>query len=848
MLRCPLALALVAALALTGVALGADSPIKLEVEGFAGEGQVIPAVPRTFAFLHVVLENTSDADLKGVLRAYRASSSASSTPALSIFYEAEVELPRHARRAQDLYYYVQDREPDGQVCVSFEPSEGEPPEPVFSLTKKATDAQVLILSRTGLSEQLEKLLDGLPLPSEARLLPTKATIANGGALPDHPAGYGPYSAVIFAEGELPPERAQALTEWVAGGGDLWIVASGGRSPLPAELQPLLPAEVLGTAQRQLSALAETQPLADPIPRGDQLVIIDRLHPHAGSFVVAGPKDEPLIVKGRYGAGWVTYFAYSLDAGPLRGWQGHRFLLRDQLRLPPEDLETLDHEPPVAPPLEEVQLNLTEALESLEPPSTWIVAPLLILYVALVGPLNFLLLRRARKLSLSQLSAGAIAIGFGVAFYALGVAYKGSEALITQVSVVDLAATPRGLSRVDGMTGYFSIGRGQTEAEGPAGALVGPLAGFKLSNREARLRREGGRVKLERVSLDTWALRRFRTVGVEDLGHLDAQLSLKEERVTGTLSNQTQFTLLDPVLIFPQHTVELNEIAPGDTVSIDHVPPVVARDRVRIPPLVKSMVKAARGYRPYYGMETAGIVASGPNRLSSPERRLFAALRRRLDRVPQLPGRVPALLLARAEVRKGGVDLAEGGRTALATTLVIREVEVDASASGPLRFSALPAQVAGVRGSRESSWVATGGHTGTLPILFGSSDAKLPNDVYWRWRLPAAPDAPLSLKSLKLSLQVDQDTTGLDKGEVKLEFYDFTKGTQGEWTSVGPIDKLSRTEGITTWPDSGTPGEAMSLRALHGPSGEVWFRLRNGSSYDLAFREISLDARVVGPTK
>ena len=32
------------------------------------------------------------------------------------------------------------------------------------------------------------------------------------------------------------------------------------------------------------------------------------------------------------------------------------------------------------------------------------------------------------------------------------------------------------------------GRGLTRAKGPPGALVGPLAAMKLSNREARLRR------------------------------------------------------------------------------------------------------------------------------------------------------------------------------------------------------------------------------------------------------------------------------------------------------------------------------------------------------------------------
>lgn len=518
------------------------------------------------------------------------------------------------------------------------------------------------------------------------------------------------------------------------------------------------------------------------------------------------------------------------------------LLRDLVRPPAEDRELNGgSESPPAPPLEEALLNLTEALESLEPPSTWVVAPLLIFYVALVGPLNFFLLRRAKKLSFSQITASAVAVLFGFAFYGIGVAYKGSESLVTQIGIVDVSAQAGRASRLDVMTGYFSTGRGQTQATGPEGALVGPLAALKLSNREARLRRVAGKVELDRVSLDTWALRRFRSLRSADVGHLEFALSLTEERITGQVSNRTQYTLQDPLLLFAHNAIELSQIGPGEDRSLDRVPPVVARGREPVPALIEALLKDARGrYRGYYGMETAGIVNAGPSKIATPARRLYAAWRRRLERVPRLPGHIPALFLASADVDPGGVQVAEGGRSALQRVLVVHEVQVAVTPKGRFAFQGLPPEIALFNSQGDATWLPTSGETGTVPILQGSMKDKFPTRVYWRWRLPASPELMLRMTSMKFRLQVDTDTNQLDPKEVQLEFFDFTSG---RWRKLDDIDKLPRVSGITTWPEPRTPDETASRAALHPVTGEVWVRLSNAGGSDLGVLDVRLDIGV-----
>ncbi len=816
------------------------SPVKLEVRGAAGP--TIRMVPRTFASLRVVLENTSNSDVRGVLRAYRGSGAGRSTPALSLFYEAEVELPRQGRRSEVLYYYVQDREPASQLCVSFEPEEGPAPDPVFPKAAVVDQLQVLLLARDGIAEVVQKQLEDLLVPTQTHLLPVDALIADPDGLPDHSAGYSPYGAVVYAEGTVPPESLPPLLEWVSAGGDLWVVSSAGRQPMPELLLEAIPVHLKATTRsRVLTDLELIQPIWPDMPRGKDPVVTDDVTLKTDAVILAGDKAGPLIVRGRYGAGWVTYFTFPLDSGPLRGWQGTRPLLRDLLRPPAEDRDLGSSEAPPAPPMEEALLNLTEALESLEPPSTWVVAPLLIFYVALVGPLNFFFLRRAKKLSFSQVSASLVAILFGFAFYGIGVAYKGSESLVTQIGIVDVSAQGGRPSRLDVMTGYFSTGRGQTEAKGPAGALVGPLAALKLSNREARLRRVGDTVQLERVSLDTWALRRFRSLRSEDIGHFQFSLSLTEERITGQISNKTQFTLQNPLLIFAHNAIELSEIGAGEDRTLDRVPPVVARGREPVPALVKALLKDARGrYRGYYGMETAGIVNAGPSKIATPARRLYASWRRRLERVPHLPGHIPALFVASAAVDPGGVIVAEGGRNALQRVLVIHEVQVAVTPKGRFAFQGLPPEVALFNSQGDATWLPTSGETGTVPILQGSMKEKFPTRVYWRWRLPASPALLLTMTSMKFRLQVDTDTEKLDPKEVQLEFFDFSSG---RWHDFGRIDKLQRISGTTTWPEPRTQDEAISRNALHPATGELWVRLSNASGTDLAVLDVRLDIGV-----
>ena len=70
------------------------------------------------------------------------------------------------------------------------------------------------------------------------------------------------------------------------------------------------------------------------------------------------------------------------------------------------------------PLEELLRNLSEAIESLTPPSVFLIAPLILGYVILVGPVGYVVLSRRKLLRWGLAVGSAVSCAFALGFLAL----------------------------------------------------------------------------------------------------------------------------------------------------------------------------------------------------------------------------------------------------------------------------------------------------------------------------------------------------------------------------------------------------------------------------------------------
>lgn len=791
-----------------------------------GLGTMAPTVfgrPRHFVPITVVLQNDGPADADGLLRVYRSQEVAagvafSSVPEQGLFYERAIKVPRRGKRIEELFYYCQDREPD-RLCVAFETSTGETvvaaPHPKLDLRA----ADVLALSVTSSDQDDAVALGGGVVAGPRRSYELQVKHADPASLPERPEGYGAFDLVIISDLDtrsISEQQARALKEWVELGGDLLVAFSGktseGMGALDDSILPALPAAGEAVRADDLRLLEPLVPDSSAVER--VRTPIRRVVPKPGARVLGGTGDEPLIVRGRLGAGRVTYFAFQLAA--LKStWgtdkdSGGRQLLALAAHAPYEDLESFQP-PPIAPPLEEVLLNLSEAITNMEPPSALLVAPLLILYVTLVAPLNYVILTRLGKRDLATLTAAAVAVVFGAVFYGLGWYKHGSGSLVARAAIVELPAVGTERARVDTMTGFFSTDLGVVDAKIPKGATVAPLAERPNGRGAHVVEPAGADPSLKEIEVATWSLRRFKTTRLESVGTVVADLHYEGSKIVGTVENQTSWNLEAPVILIGTRFLELTDLKPGAKVVVSQVPQSTQDRNVSLALEQRMLRSPAGAFKARFG-DGAGYGAGAQDPYQGDSAARFrATLTRRLRAMDPGPGALPALFACCVEKDMGGVDVDASATLELGRALVLSELSVAAS-DGELSFKDLTPRV-----YRAKNYEPSLGTTGSFARLFYNSGTTESGAVTYEWRLPASVDAPFVAKSLEANWQLATDP---DREQVTLYGYDWAE------SRLPPNKAQAQLEGRrSSWTKSG----AQTQRLVHSESGIVRLQLESAMS-------------------
>jgi hypothetical protein len=231
-------------------------------------------------------------------------------------------------------------------------------------------------------------------------------------LPSDWFGYDAVDVLVLATGDAELCRALAADErrlaaidrWLELGGRL-IVVSGRHAPeFLADGQPL--ARFVPGKFRELVRLPQTRALetfaetTDPIgSAGDRLALpVPRLDDVAGHVEVFGRgQDLPLVVRAPRGFGELTFVGVDLDAAPLADWPGRGAFLQAVLRPYAADLDVDPSHALVSPGYNDlagaVRQRLGRSFAGVVPIAFPVVAVLVIGYLLLVGPLDYLFVHK-----------------------------------------------------------------------------------------------------------------------------------------------------------------------------------------------------------------------------------------------------------------------------------------------------------------------------------------------------------------------------------------------------------------------------------------------------------------------
>jgi hypothetical protein len=250
-------------------------------------------------------------------------------------------------------------------------------------------------------------------------------------LPEEWEGYSALEALIWLDGRANEIRStaqmDALRHWISAGGT-FCVARANTVNLDTRITELLPVKLGST--RELDSMG-----VGHFPAGPVVVLESSVRKGA---IRAEAHGVPLVVEASRDAGRVTFAAFNPAFAPFQGWSGNaafwKWLLN--LRPPPKPNPNVIVE---RAPRAIGSLALAQQIRrfpDIAAPEIGGLFLLIILYLIVVGPLDYLLLRWLKKLEYTWFTFPAYVVLFTMFILLVGGAFIQRAAHQREIAVVD----------------------------------------------------------------------------------------------------------------------------------------------------------------------------------------------------------------------------------------------------------------------------------------------------------------------------------------------------------------------------------------------------------------------------
>lgn len=315
-----------------------------------------------------------------------------------------------------------------------------------------------------------------PDPGELSLLENstgkraKATVAflEIDDIPEVAAAWSAIDVLVLNDvdtGTLTAGQIEALHGWVSTGGQLVVTGGPGWQKTIAAVSEMLPVSATGSASvDDLPSLSDGAgiPFRDP---GPYLVTTSSL---ISGELLYHQDGLPLLARRGMGLGNVYFLALDPKLAPLLDWDGSEEIWAEVASRVPE-----------APVWARGVRNSYAAstavtsLPSLALPSFLQLSLFLLIYVAVVGPGNYLLLKRINRRELAWITIPTLVIVFSGMAYATGFQLKGNEIIVNQMSI-GYGRLGAEKMRVQTLVGLYSPRRATYDLIFPFEALARPF--------------------------------------------------------------------------------------------------------------------------------------------------------------------------------------------------------------------------------------------------------------------------------------------------------------------------------------------------------------------------------------
>lgn len=387
-------------------------------------------------------------------------------------------------------------------------------------------------------------------------------------LPNEAAAWNSLDAIVFTNvdtGRMNSDQLNALQSWTSLGGQLVVTGGSNWQATSSTLSDLLPVTITGdTSVDDLPALSAQMgtTFRDPGPylvtttsltSGDVLVLDDSL---------------ALLTRRAHGRGHVYFLALSPNAAPLLDWSGNEALwslvANGTPRLPVWGVGS------------QSSYSAAQALNSLPslslPSGLWLML-FLCAYIAVVGPINYLILRRMKRTELAWLTIPAIVTVFCMCSYVAGFGLRGNRTILNEMNIAFGHASEASdeQMRMRTLVGLYAPQRSTYDVIVPRDLLIRPFDrndGSMSGSGSLDAISRGESVELLDVRVDVSGMETFVADSYAPMPNISGRSILRFEDGDAELDvlvqNNSDITLEDAGLLFGTTYISLGDIEPGDS--------------------------------------------------------------------------------------------------------------------------------------------------------------------------------------------------------------------------------------------------------------------------------------------
>jgi hypothetical protein len=394
-------------------------------------------------------------------------------------------------------------------------------------------------------------------------------------LPDRTAALDSVDVLLFNNvdsGALSLPQRAAIRAWVLAGGYLLFNGGSGAALSLQGFAAVVPAQpgttLIGgspNAFQQFMAPAALGEMPDALVLNIPSVQL-QLNPNAKTVI--GAPETPLVARLELGQGLIDQLAFDATLAPMRDWPGRTplfaALFGGRVDLPSTIGAIREDALPA---------QTASALPAAALPSVLLVGGFLLLYVLVIGPINYIVLRRFNRLSWAWVTIPAVVVAFTLAGVLTGFRLRGNAPQIHRLNLM-MGDARSSDGRSFALLGLFAPRRTEVNLE-----IDRDLAELVSDIRTPRTLVEGASFRvgepgtLSNLTIGGSDVLAAYSRGESDMPPIEAKLALEfaassspspYPTIRGTLRNPSSTLLKDCTLLAGKDYQALGNIEPGGT--------------------------------------------------------------------------------------------------------------------------------------------------------------------------------------------------------------------------------------------------------------------------------------------